>query len=205
MPAVAQGPEAAGSGTASTSPASTGSPDAEVGSGALPPASGAIEPSGAAPSAANAGIPGSSIPGGNPMAGVPSQAPAQTSPPPGGTLPTETLPTPGERDPRPPYWGNSGPRAQSLPERRGRPLAWRYPSIAAAREAELRGEITPDERNQVIVELRRARQAERSRAIRDYRAGYIGRGVLRARLRDIERRYDGPFGDYPRAGIHVWP
>jgi hypothetical protein len=77
--------------------------------------------------------------------------------------------------------------------------------VASASDAARAGEITPSERNLIVAELRRARQQERGRAIRKFRAGYIGRGDLRARLREIDRRYEGALEPSPPAGIHIWP
>ena len=102
-------------------------------------------------------------------------------------------------------WSEPRPSAPAEPERSARYLLRAYPSVTAARGAARAGEITPDERNRIIASLRRLRQQERTRAVSEYRAGYIGRAELSVRLRDIERRFEGGSEDEQRPGIHVWP
>jgi serine/threonine protein kinase len=67
----------------------------------------------------------------------------------------------------------------------------RYWTIAAARAAARRGDITPAQRNEIIVGLRQRRLSARARAARAYREGRISFEALLHRQRTIDRRIDG--------------
>jgi hypothetical protein len=182
VPPAAGGP-VAGGGIAGTAATPSPGPGAPVPSASLPSGSPG-SPSGAGPSEAP------------PAPAAPSASPWPPAQPSHTQEPTYT-PKPSYTPPR--------PSPDPVPERSVWWLLRRYPSVASARDAARAGEITPNERNLVIAELREARQRERGRAIRRFREGYIGRGELRDRLREIDRRYEGAFEQYPPAGIHIWP
>jgi hypothetical protein len=67
----------------------------------------------------------------------------------------------------------------------------RYWTIAAARSAARRGDLTPAQRNQIIAALEQRRLQARARAARAYREGRIGYAELLRRQRAIDRRIDG--------------
>jgi hypothetical protein len=67
----------------------------------------------------------------------------------------------------------------------------RYWTIAAARAAAGRGDITPAQRNEIVLGLQQRRLQARARAARAYREGRIGFEALLHRQRAIDRRIEG--------------
>lgn len=83
------------------------------------------------------------------------------------------------------------PAPSGPPQRRPRITDPSYWTIASARAAARRGEITPAERNEIIGALQRRRLSARARAARAYRQGRIDFDELLDRQRAIDRRVEG--------------
>jgi hypothetical protein len=120
-----------------------------------------------------------------------AQAPATDpagAPSPNGDAPA----SPEGVEPEPASPPPTPPRAERSEPPPGAPIVDpRYWTIAAARAAARRGDITPAQRNEIIVALRRRRLQARARAARAYREGRIGYAELLHRQHAIDRRFEG--------------
>ncbi|HTV23581.1 MAG TPA: protein kinase, partial [Polyangiaceae bacterium] len=132
-----------------------------------------------------------------PAATTPEPIPSAPTPPdpiaPASSAPTTPDPSaPASITPDPTTPEPITPEPTAAPPRWGAPiLDPRYWTVAAARIAARRGEITPAERNEIIAALRERRLRSRARAARAYREGRIGVEEFRDRQRAIERRFEG--------------
>jgi serine/threonine protein kinase len=118
---------------------------------------------------------------------TPAEAPGAQPP---GAQPERQPPQPQRLEPQS---TTPAPSLQERPEPAlGAPvLDPRYWTIAAARAAAGRGDITPAQRNEIILGLQQRRLQARARAARAYREGRIGFEALLHRQRAIERRIEG--------------
>ena len=70
-------------------------------------------------------------------------------------------------------------------------------TVESALAAEESGEITQTQRDDIIATLREQRLFARGRAIREFREGFIDNRELEARLREIDRQFNGNAAGLP--------